>query len=482
MRIAILHYHLRPGGVTRVIEHAVRSAREQGMRVVVLAGEPARGGGIPSEDIRVIPDLGYSADESRGSPGALAEHVLRTARTALGGDPDVLHVHNHALGKNPAVTLAVGEWARMGRPLLLQVHDFAEDGRPDMFTRLRASLAADGSADWSRRLYPRGPNVHYAVINRRDAGALAAGGMDPAAIHDLPNAVALETDGEDPGPDDPPRVIYPVRPIRRTNLGEFLFWSACAEPGERWAVTLAPTSPGDVGHYRTWMEFARGNHLPVDFEIGLTHPSPYVQTLRSARMMMSTSVAEGFGMSFLEPWLAGRPVTGRLIPGITDDFEARGVSFPGAYRRLDVPIEWVGVDRLRGRVDAGMRAAAAAYGHRFSAASVQRAMDTCVHGDGVDFGRLDEEMQRDVISACFGPRGREAGFSPRLPAAADAGVISHNRARILREYGLAAYGLRLEGIYRIVSGSAAGPAIEGADEDRMIDFFSRPEHFSLLRT
>lgn len=482
MRIAILHYHLRSGGVTRVIELAVRSALDRGMRVVVLTGQPSQAGGIPLERIRVIPDLGYSADGARGSPRVLAEEMLRVAREALGGDPDVLHAHNHALGKNPTVTGAVYEWVRQGRPALLQIHDFAEDGRPEMFSRLRAALASDGSEDWRRMLYPRAPHVHYAVINHRDARALSAGGISPEVLHFLPNAVALEAAEADAGPDEPPRIIYPVRPIRRKNLGEFLYWSACSEPGMRWSVTLAPTSAVDVAPYQKWIEFAREHQLPVDFEIGLGAQATYVQLLRSARMMMSTSVAEGFGMSFLEPWLAGRPVTGRLIPGITDDFEAQGVEFPGAYRRLDVPLEWVGAERYRQRLAAAMESSAAAYGRRLPAASVEQAMDVGVRSGGVDFGRLDEEMQRDAISALLRGRGGEGDVRPRVPEGAGPKTIARNRERILREYGLPAYGLRLERIYRSASGSAAGSAVEGADEARVLDFFSGPEQFSLLRT
>ena len=38
LRVAIVHYHLRPGGVTRVIQHAVSALRGARYRVAVLTG------------------------------------------------------------------------------------------------------------------------------------------------------------------------------------------------------------------------------------------------------------------------------------------------------------------------------------------------------------------------------------------------------------------------------------------------------------
>ena len=60
MRVAIVHYHLRPGGVTRVIQQSltaldVESSAE--FRCVVLAGEPPQAT-MPVPNVAVIPALG----------------------------------------------------------------------------------------------------------------------------------------------------------------------------------------------------------------------------------------------------------------------------------------------------------------------------------------------------------------------------------------------------------------------------------------
>ena len=44
MRIAIVHYHLQTGGVTRIIQHAQRVLGERGVTLAVLSGEPPQAG------------------------------------------------------------------------------------------------------------------------------------------------------------------------------------------------------------------------------------------------------------------------------------------------------------------------------------------------------------------------------------------------------------------------------------------------------
>jgi hypothetical protein len=41
---------------------------------------------------------------------------------------------------------------------------------------------------------------------------------------------------------------------------------------------------------------------------------------RVADLVITTSVLEGFGFAYLEPWIADRAVIGRSIPMITPDF------------------------------------------------------------------------------------------------------------------------------------------------------------------
>ena len=101
LRVAIVHYHLKRGGVTRVIESALAAfdTLETPPEIVVLAGE------IPEdlsfkERCRAIKGLRYSnAQERTPDPKSLRKALKKAAKSALGGDPDIWHIHNHSLGK-----------------------------------------------------------------------------------------------------------------------------------------------------------------------------------------------------------------------------------------------------------------------------------------------------------------------------------------------------------------------------------------------
>ena len=66
----------------------------------------------------------------------------------------------------------------------------------------------------------------------------------------------------------------------------------------------------------------------------------------AADLLLTTCVAEGFGMVFLEAWLAGRNLVGRDLPEITADFVEAGIQLDSLFARLPVPIDWVGKDNL----------------------------------------------------------------------------------------------------------------------------------------
>lgn len=83
MRVAILHYHLRPGGVTRVIDNTVQSLAGTQVQLALLTGEE------PSGDfhdglVRTVPAIGYQQD---GDPRALLSELDLAASQMLGERP-----------------------------------------------------------------------------------------------------------------------------------------------------------------------------------------------------------------------------------------------------------------------------------------------------------------------------------------------------------------------------------------------------------
>jgi len=56
----------------------------------------------------------------------------------------------------------------------------------------------------------------------------------------------------------------------------------------------------------------------------------------AADTVITTSTYEGFGYSFIEPFLTETPVIGRQLDGLTDDFTSNGIDLSGLYSRLVV--------------------------------------------------------------------------------------------------------------------------------------------------
>ena len=488
-RVAILHYHLRPGGVSRVIEHAVTALRPRGVQTVVVTGTPASSCSVPAGRAVTVAELNYAKPGAKPQPERLRTGVETAVRRALGAPPDLWHVHNHSLGKQPALTETVRQWAAEGVPLLLQVHDFPEDGRPAAYRALRRDLAGGDPLRLSDALYPSGRRVHYALLAKRDVALLRKAGLPPSRLHWLPNAVDLPKSRNLVCRDQPgefPLFLYPTRAIRRKNLGEFLLWAACGRDQARFAVSMSPivSSPERIG-YEAWLAFAARAQLPVEFDYGVRHCEPLSALLRRAHAAMTTSVAEGFGLAFLEPWLACRPLYGRDLPDVTRDFRALGLRFPGLYTRLPVPLEWMGgAHAYREVLRRGMARAWRAYGRTLQDGDVERAFQSSVEGEQVDFGRLDEALQRNVIRRVLRDADARATLLPelqRLLDSTDQRVIEQNRRQVQTECHLDRYGERLLALYRAVLKKAGAVSIEQPGE-RVLDLFLQPERFVLLRS
>ena len=107
MKVVVVHYHLRRGGVTRVIQHAAASLAEHGVELAVLCGE-APGELRDFPPVQVVPALGYNGGEPVLDPLALAEELKAAAMALLGGPPDVWHIHNHSLGKKRLLSGCAG--------------------------------------------------------------------------------------------------------------------------------------------------------------------------------------------------------------------------------------------------------------------------------------------------------------------------------------------------------------------------------------
>jgi glycosyltransferase involved in cell wall biosynthesis len=493
MRIAIVHYHLRPGGVTRVIQHSLSALAESArktsskddIQIIVLAGElPSPS--MPITSYAVIEALSYNPSPNL-SPKPIIAQLKVTAKQALGEIPDVWHFHNHALGKNLIIPEIVHHLAQEGQRLLLQLHDFAEDGRPDNYKFLRDHLGHGDPLRLGAHLYPQGEHIHYALINQRDLKFLRLSGVKESQLHYLPDAVSMESNEElEPSKKDRSDkgfFLYPTRAIRRKNLGEFLLWSAMAEEGDHFAVTRAPKNPLAQPVYNDWVGFAQSLELPVKFAVSEKWQGDFPSLLRSANVLATTSVTEGFGLAFLEPWLVNRPLVGRKLPEITDEFERMGVDLSTLYNQILIPIEWVGLDRFHQAVQQALKQVYESYGWTARDDDVERAVETAITGEYIDFGRLDEDLQKTVIERIVrSPSLKAEIVPPKLELADDqTNTIQQNRKIVKEQFNLQKYGKRLLQIYQTVAESDVGP-IHEIHADVLLDKFLAPERFWLLRT
>ena len=462
MKIAFVHYHLKTGGVTTVLKRQVKAIHGT-FDTLVLTGDRAAAE-LPCQ-VMEIPELGY--DQPVGYPPTaemVAERVLKALNEKWPGGCDVLHVHNPTLAKNRQFLQIIKKLQQAGVNLFLQIHDFAEDGRPDLYFEEE---------------YPA--NCHYGVINARDAAILKQAGLDVAGLHYIPNAVeGLAVSG---GRSPKPQILYPVRAIRRKNLGEAILLSLFFKNDQRLAVTQPPNSPADAASYRDWIDWVRENRLRVDFEVG--KKTDFHLLIGNSESMITTSISEGFGLAFLEPWTAGKLLWGRRLGDICEDFEEKGICLEFLYDRLDVPMAWLDADAFSRSWHDSVFSVIERYGHKVAVDTVNCAFARLTHDERVDFGILSEKFQRQVLTRLIADTPVKAELISLNPWLANPGevadpssIIENNRTAALKHYGVNQYRDRLLEIYdRIID----HPVRHGIDRRSLRDAFLDFDQFSLLR-
>jgi hypothetical protein len=219
----------------------------------------------------------------------------------------------------------------------------------------------------------------------------------------------------------------------------------------------------------------------VDFEVGEQWQGDFLSLLQSGSFLVSTSIAEGFGLAFLEPWLAERPLVGRKLPEITNEFERDGINLSGLYEKLPIPIAWIGRERFYQEIQKALIRAYEAYGRTAQPDDVEQAVKAAITDGYVDFGRLNEPLQKLVIEQIVREPSlkREVLPSPLESSGDHASIISQNKQIVEDRYNTQQYGKRLLHIYQTVAASQAGP-VSGIDADRLLNQYLAPERFWLL--
>ncbi|MGF1530989.1 MAG: glycosyltransferase [Puniceicoccaceae bacterium] len=484
MRVAILHYHFQRGGVTKVVEATLRALAEDQSdhQIALFSGGDPTNEALPG--VHHVPGLGYS-DSSPNDPATLLDRFQNTVTEVLGAPPDLWHIHNPTLGKNGAFPDLISGIAARGDRILLHLHDFAEDGRPQNY-RFRSAHASNPD-----HIFPLGHGIHYAVLNRRDHRFLTSAGLPTEQCHLLANPVEC--------PSEPPLAtgihppleflqgrhlqLYPVRALRRKNLGELLLLAALSPAGSLFATSLGPTNPAFQSTWEKWQAFTSSRKLPVLLGLNQSGSYPFLQLVEAARAIVTTSIAEGFGLGFLEPWISSKPVWGRDLPEITTDFLETGVRLPNLYHSLPIPHSWLDLPALYQRFSIAFSKLAEAYCLPSHALCDASGWSQWLGEETIDFGKLDEIAQMEVIDQIIAekvepPQSLRQTLIQPLP---DSQLIAHNRSVIAASFSPQNYCSRLLLIWEKILADPPPAKLEWIPTQRLLRAFLNPSHLSLLQ-
>jgi len=426
-RIIIIHYHLNPGGVTRIIESQIKSLRDNNayQDILVITGNCDNPLQIESLGAEIIINekLNYLTDgnidlkaEYNSIYDFLDQHLKRD---------DIVHVHNLNLGKNPLLTLAISDFAHKGYSILNHAHDFAED-RSQNWEFLKNIVEDEFGKDLSEVLYADLPNFMHATLNSFDKRRLIDYGIQKTKVFLLPNPVSFT---QKPGKTDSAElkinickqlnldsekklVTYPVRVIRRKNIGEYILLAALFSEQANWLVTQPPKNPVEIKPYEQWKEFCKKEKIRLVFEAGVE--ADFEELLNASDFCFTTSIKEGFGMVYLEPWLFDTPVVGRDIPQNTEDIKKSGINFPLLYETIKIPI----------------------------------------NNQFLDFSSLSDTDQQTCIANILGDKSvrnmvmTENSFLKNLLNFNNKNVVDENKSIIKKVFSLQNYAKRLEELYQ----------------------------------
>jgi glycosyltransferase involved in cell wall biosynthesis len=363
LKLIIVHYHLRPGGVRRVIESAApHLARQFGGRireVVLAAGEADDAkwnrdfksllGGTRVE-LFVDPSLGYWSEQKRKAPAVVKK--LRAALERLLANADgencLVWAHNLGIGRNLLLKRELLKACdRRAIPVLAHHHDWWFDNRWQRWPEMRQcgfrTLAAVADA-----VFPAHEKLRHIAVNRADARVLQR--HFPGRARWLPN---LTERRHFPTPQrrnaaaawlrrelnekDAPVWLMPCRLLRRKNVAEALLLTRWLRPGG-WLVTTGGASSADEMIYFQRLDAAARRHgwplrLGILQEDEARKPS-VEELLAVSEVVMLTSLQEGFGLPFIEAAVANRPLIARKLPGVAPDLARLGFRFPQSYDEI----------------------------------------------------------------------------------------------------------------------------------------------------
>jgi hypothetical protein len=278
-------------------------------------------------------------------------------------------------------------------------------------------------------------------------------------------------------------VLYPIRAIRRKNIGEAILLSLFFQKAVSLAITLPPNSPVDIDSYNGWKSFVKRYGLNVEFDAGLEHDFP--DLVQTSHFLITTSITEGFGFSFIEPWLASKIVWGRRLARICVDFERNGVRLEHMYEKLRIPIHWVGPEDFFSKWQTCILNNCNLFEYTMDSRQIQTAFSMITNDGTIDFGLLDEAFQKKIIVYILSHKNAPqtlTGLNPFLSAPGKVTnpelLIKHNRLAVKKNYNPGLYRERLLETYNRVANVAVKQCL---NKSTLLSHFLNLNEFSLLK-
>ncbi len=331
MKILFIHYFCKKDGVTRVVLNNIKGLAVHSNDLEFIFAGGCFEFPIPEEIEKRYIDWD-------------AEDILSQLQK-ISQDADVVIIENPTVGIFPRATLAFKEFSEknLDKKIIYRIHDLIDDRLPllENFKKIIANLDD---------IYPKSENVSFLTLTSFDKIRLINKGLKNVSV--LPNSIIIsdfesdkvrsfnlrKTFEENGIINSGERIlVYPVRVLKRKNIEEAILLTKILNQGEE-NYRLVVTIPFEEDYANEIENLARTYNVPCS----IGKASEYISFDKKEKytiadlflisdLVVSTSVQEGFGLAFIEPWLSGTPVIGRKILSVTEDFEENGIDLSHLY-------------------------------------------------------------------------------------------------------------------------------------------------------
>jgi hypothetical protein len=421
----VIHYHLFRGGVSQLMLSGLDILVNKGLikgGITIASGTSERSEWFIdalkkiaptgfSVKLVVIPELAYWSSSAISTDEA-AERIRNTL-LSVSAPGALLWAHNPTLGKNPAYAKAMRQIAVMepDRPILMHVHDSAEQGRWPNLGLMRSELPETP--------YFISKNTRWLTINRTDESFFNQAGMPNGFLHYFPDIISQRKPSENRQRAVIETALYQYaeqngfhfskggkwalfagRTIRRKNIMESLLIQQCAENPLPLLVTLPSDSPDDKPYEEVLFRLLRKYKAGIGgFGPELVGTAFSLADLaKESALIQSSSVMEGFGLPYLEFPAMGCPLLARRICTMRD-FEYASHAIPHHYYdSFRVPVGQSLREHQKARYLEKVRLLGDHFGIRgWRRESLCAFFETHFNSPAVDFSFLSFSLQTTIV-------------------------------------------------------------------------------------